>query len=592
MPKYKFYLKAMHPVAGIGSDWIFNWFSDGWDNILSDGDTYSQEWHQFYPGVSRDIALEYDIWDHKHRRKLKGDLTFINNQIQLDYSILSKVVNESMEIKIRIEQTCSTTASDWWEGYFSIVDGKWDTDRGILTVSASPDDEYRLLEELGDHSYNLYELSPNKSARINFYGVQKDAWSSCTDLESGAGQSGWQEYHTPQGTDQFPYVVDPLEWADYTLYETIPCSGGNIYHYTAMGTIETDFGNSRGLLIKDAIQYLVNNIAGLEYVSTFFDNDEFQPGDIGIPIGTKNYVTETDPNPLNGMVMFQKSDVKLTSDRATMWKISFNEFMDILKTMFNVDWFIDNAGKFRIEHWSYFENTYGSDLDLTVLDGGKWAFHKNKFSYELNEMPNIEHFEWAEANNIDFIGKDIIYNSVATSNRYKDNIKSYSVPVSTDAVYIYDNPSDISNEGWVLLTVASDIIISEVGMLSGISLPNNHLSWANLHYNYWRHGRVLINGNMNGSDMIFLSSQRHIKQEEITYPECCGAFDPMAYKITGLGEGEVRAAEYRLLDGSVKTVFFYHSVSKSDFPEPETYFISTTGNDEFLFNGGKLIWYG
>jgi hypothetical protein len=92
--------------------------------------------------------------------------------------------------------------------------------------------------------------------------------------------------------------------------------------------------------------------------------------------------------------------------------------------------------------------------------------------------------------------------------------------------------------------------------------------------------------------VIFLSSQRHIKQEEITYPECCGAFDPMAYKITGLGEGEVRAAEYRLIDGSVKTVFFYHSVNKSAFPEPETYFISTTGHDEFLFNGGKLIWYG
>jgi len=104
---------------------------------------------------------------------------------------------------------------------------------------------------------------------------------------------------------------------------------------------------------------------------------------------------------------------------------------------------------------------------------------------------------------------------------------------------------------------------------------------------------VLINGNMNGSDVIFLSSQRHIKQEEITYPECCGQFDPMAYKITGLGEGEVRAAEYRLLDGSVKTVFFYHSVNKSDFPEPETYFILINGVNRLLFNDSdKLIWYG
>jgi hypothetical protein len=600
MPKYKFYLEPGFTVDqwyafNLAPELVYDYFTTGSDNLLFGSYATPEEiasgevhrWIQVYPGVTRDIAIEYDIWDHKYRKKLKGDLTFLNNQLQNDYSILADIIDTSLEVKIRIEQTCVTSSSDWWEGYFSIVDGSWDADRGLFTVSASPDDTYRMLEELGDHEYNLYSLNPTVQTQINFTDITEYAYSACTVMDD----SQWQDHYDPQGHLTDPYSYPDL-WTGYVLTDTTPCSGGNVYTWERVLNQNFDFGNSRGLLLEDAVQYLVNTIGGLDYVSTFLENDEYPSGNTDIPIGTKNYVTLVDPNPLNGMVVYQKSDIRLTSDRATLWNVTFNDLMDILKTMFNIDWFIDDEGKFRIEHWSYFENTAASDTDLTLLDSGKWINKKNKWSYEIEDMPTREHFEWAEANSIDFFGRDIIYNNIATFNRYKDNIKSFSIPVTTDAKYMYNNSSDISNEGWAIVTVASDIIVNEVGLLSGVVLPNNHLSWANLHYNYHRHGRVISKGNMNGSDIVFLSCKRLIKQEEITYPECCGTFDPMAYKITELGEGEVRAAEYKLIDGSVKTVFFYLDVKASNYPVGETYYILINGFNELIHNGGTLIWYG
>ena len=595
MPKYKFYIEPGFTVAqwyqfNLAPELVNDYFTSGSDSLLFGSYATAEEiaagkverWIQVYPGVSRDIAIEYDIWDHKYRRKLKGDLTFLNNQNQLDYNILADIINTSLEVKVRIEQTCVTSASDWWEGYFSIVDGSWDADRGLFTVNPSPDDSYRLLEELGDHIFNLYELNPSVSVGISEAGETIYYNTGYTDLAT------WEEYIAIYQPPE-PFT----EWGDYIFDYTDEAYNSYNHYFYRLGSDVQDFGNGRGLLLKEAIQYIVNTNAGLTYKSTFLENDEFPTGHPDIPIGTKNYVTNIDPNVLNEMVLMQRSNIRPTSDPATEWNITFNELMDILKTMFNVDYFIDDDGNFRIEHWSYFDNTSASDIDLTLLDGGKWINKKNKWSYQIEDMPNREHFEFLDSYYPNFIGKDIIYNSISTFNRYKDNIKSYSVPVATDARNLFATRTDGTTDGWVLLTVASDIIIEEAGILNAYVLPNNHLSWGNLHYNYHRHGRVIEKGNLNGSDMTFFSYRRVVKQEEITYPECCGIFDPMAYKITELGEGEVRAAEYRLIDGSVKTVFFYLDIKASDFPVPETYYILINGTNRLLWNDSDiLIWYG
>jgi hypothetical protein len=657
----QWYQFSIHPEL------VYDYFTSGSDSLLfgsyptpeelAPGNTHIDRWIQVYPGVSRDMAIEYDIWDHKYRRKLKGDLTFLNNQNQLDYNILADIIDNSLEVKIRIEQTCVTTASDWWEGYFSIVDGDWDSDRGLFTVNPSPDDLYRQFEEQGDKEFNLIDLNGTLAETFYFPIAQQMIMSQTVDVgtSNNAYEAAWPDINaaslmvtkTPTDNDSWdnwyqwaPLVVTPgftwrLRWyrdiskiqltADYQrntdvgfpqfLHEYPTDVSGEGYQFfspkhngkTTWAQMlssdwidlpggdsipTTDYTitlNARGFLLKDAIQYIVGAIkSGTSYKSTFLDNSDYPDG---TPESTNNYVTGA-ANKLNHLVMYQKSDIQPTSDPATVGKITFNDFMSAIKNTFNADWYIDENEDFRIEHWSYF--TSASDIDLTLLDSGKWINKKNKWAYELEDMPNMERFKFMESLNPDFVGKDIIYNRIATFNRYKDNVSELSVPWTTDIMYAYGWPDKISDEGFMLLqTSGSDVIENEVGLISSISMPNGHLSWANLHYNYWRHGRIISKGNMNGSDITFLSYQRKIKQTEITYPECCGTFDPMALKVTELGEGEVRAAEYRLIDGSVKTVFFYLDIKASDFPVPETYYILINGTNRLLWKDSDiLIWYG
>lgn len=616
MPKYKFYVRV---DAHYGYD---NVFTNGSDHLFSDGN-----WHRVYPGVERDMAIDYDIWDHKYRRKLKGKVVFLNNQNQLDYTLMSQIFNMSAEINFRVEQSCSTTASDWWDGYFSIIDGEWDADRGLFGVTPSPDDSYRHFEEQGDKKYNLMSLGHTEQESFaypategvitseavlnavthNQYQIDNpypkppslepwSYWAQCGETDLGGGYHAliWKK----QICDVRPYYT--YHWDEYeNKFSLASCDA-----FSSSGLLP-----ARGIFLRDVLQFIVNDVDSLSFRSSFFHLDIWPDGTpyTDHAASGKNYVTLTD-NKLDRLILYQKSDAKPTSDPATKGEITFNEMMQSLKDMFNVDWFIDTeydtvasdyVDYFRIEHWSYFEQTTASDIDLTALDGGKWAYHKNKWAYEIEEMPNTERFRWMEAYDVDFWGKDIIYDRIATFNRYKDNIKERMVPFTTDIAYVYGNPDAVSNEGWVLLqTNASDVIENEIGVISGIAIANAHLSWANLHQNYWRHGRVIENGNMNGSDVVFESWQRNIRQTEITYPECCGEFDPMAYKITGLGQGLPRAASYKLNDGTVKSVFFYLDIAvahtlKSGFPEPETYHLSIDGHFDLMIDSiDKLIWYG
>jgi hypothetical protein len=599
MPNYKFYLKCEADSSV---------YSNGASHFLADG-----EWHEVFPGVSRDMAIDYDIWDWKFRKKVRGDIVFLN-RTQTDYTYLSQIINNSAEIKIRIDQNCGGEYTEFWAGYFSVVDCKWDADRCIVSVEPTPDDLYRMIEGNGDREFNIvHEITHTSPAAIAYTTTETEIVTECTNLSPEAAYKAANPLPPIDNWDFYSNCGDDPSGCDpgYTVYTFVKQSFGmkindsydwdesvSGYSYNGLspvcspvsGTIDLP---SRGFVLNDVIEYILNAIVSpgtIQYKSTFFNNDDYPDG---TPYPTNNYVTGQ-ANKLNHLLLFQKSDCKPTSDPATKGLISFNGLMDMLKDIFNVGWFIDENGDFRIEHWSYFENTAGSDIDLRTLDNGKWVYHKNRWEYNIGDMPNREHFEFMEARAIDFIGYDIIYDSLATFNRYKDNQKDRNVLVTTDIGYVYSSPEEIDNNGWVILqTDGAGNVEFEEGEIIHVNLPNGHLSWSKLHENYWRHGRVIGSGRMNNVDTVFSSYKRNIKQVEVAYPECCSEFDPMAHKVTGLGDGEVRSASYRLIDGMVTSVFFYLDVKANDFPTPETYYISTDGAFDILINGtDKLIFYG
>ena len=57
--------------------------------------------------------------------------------------------------------------------------------------------------------------------------------------------------------------------------------------------------------------------------------------------------------------------------------------------------------------------------------------------------------------------------------------------------------------------------------------------------NYWRSGRVLLDGTMNGNVEVFDSVKPNKLQVPITIPKCCEEIHWNTYFITDLGDGKI-----------------------------------------------------
>lgn len=295
--------------------------------------------------------------------------------------------------------------------------------------------------------------------------------------------------------------------------------------------------------------YVINKICPdiTGVVSDFF---EWNPiGDAPGYVAGENYVTELD-NIVDKLAISAKSDVlnPAASQYATVGEISFNDLVNDICTLFHLDWFIDDSGNFRIEHISYFASVLGYN---TTEEPNVILNQSNQvYSYSKEKMPNRESFSCSDAQGIDFVGRNIIYSGACVeddSSNIGAGEKQYSVPnFMTDLNFIDDYPASINKTGFVLVAYGpGNIVVQEIGKMSGYLVNNGHLSWANLHYNYHRHGRVLLEGNMNGIDQTFFTAIENKVQKNVKLKNCCGVnFDPTGKLVqTELGIGVIESAE-------------------------------------------------
>jgi len=145
--------------------------------------------------------------------------------------------------------------------------------------------------------------------------------------------------------------------------------------------------------------------------------------------------------------------------------VTLKQVMDMLKDCFRCYWYIED-GKFKIEQIEFFNNGgsyYGQPvigIDLTQQkvsrNNKKWSFATSKFTYEKPEMTARYQFGWMDDVTTPFNGYPINIDS-----RYVnlDKVEETKVAQFTsDVDYILLNPSEISNDGFVLLAAKRDII--------------------------------------------------------------------------------------------------------------------------------------
>lgn len=275
-------------------------------------------------------------------------------------------------------------------------------------------------------------------------------------------------------------------------------------------------------------------------------------------------------NPISGqdltnVMIEQKSDAIFesnveSSDPATLGIITFKQLMDQLWAMFQVTWviqdnilYVEHINFFRF-NFSYLPNTTVG-IDLTSVYPLALVGTYN-YSFE-QKLPIREKFSFMEAWNIDFIGADIEYTNClneGSTDRYVADL----ITTDIDPTYL-DN--EASKDGFVFFHCdQTNNVISVAGVLSGITFPNAHLSWANLHQAYWRSNRPLPTGYMNNELIAFNAPNLKLKkQEPIEFPFCVENFDTFVNDLvrTTMGDGTIEKAEYSFKTGTIKIELSY-----------------------------------
>ncbi len=360
----------------------------------------------------------------------------------------------------------------------------------------------------------------------------------------------WEGYFsTNEGKfdiDRCTFEVTPIVNDDYTLIlektdiQHNMLSAGAAVSTEATGFITETYTRNRWL--TDLVDYLADFIkAGCSTSYTFFTD-------------TPNYVT-LDANHLTLLTIAQKSDIKYpaSTDPSTTALISWKELMDILWGMFQMKWNYDSTtDTINVEHisWVGFSPSPGLDLrsHLTTVA-------TNKYTYLKNDMPKYEYHSFAEANNTNFLRMALWYDSPCVNQDMKSNIVETSINVTTDLEYIYNNPDDISSDGWVIFCNYSEGGSYYIEYQSGKYITtdfklNMRLSWANLFDSYFRHNRVLLEGYLNNALVTFWTAQK-IKQQECSVV-LCADYDPAEEITTELGETYFGGAKARVKSANIK----------------------------------------
>lgn len=258
-----------------------------------------------------------------------------------------------------------------------------------------------------------------------------------------------------------------------------------------------------------------------------------------------NYVNITQPNYY--LRLAAKSDIKNpnASNPATKLLLSFDDIERIMEDVFNVYWVLQGT-RLRFEHYSWFTNTM--NYDAISVTNFPLNLLRNQIKFNTEELPETESFELMEANGVDFVGVPIEYNpDCANGKKIKRGFES----LTTDTDYIINNSSSIDNNGFVLIDcykinpTPEWYVYSAVGQLSTASVHNVRLSWANLHYDLFRHGRPFITGTMNNISQTFLSKEPDVIQENILTELCCvDTYEKWESSVkTEIGNGKIDEAE-------------------------------------------------
>lgn len=321
-------------------------------------------------------------------------------------------------------------------------------------------------------------------------------------------------------------------WVNTDVY-----SGVTVYN-------NSGFKSDRFRTLDGVLSYFADKCDST-YESTFFKNA------INPVTGVANLYLSTE------LLFIQKSDFKRinSSQEATLLEMSFKELTEILRNGFNIYWRLENTESgyvIRFEHISYWIKIAG--IDTTVSPYDEFTASTSKYSYNKDKLPEQEKWNMSEVGSSeDFTGVNIIYQGCFVKT---GKIQEYTIPlITTDVSYFQQNIDSISDDGFVLMKKGIDDG-SVIGAYTGVAGIGKLLSIANLQDKFFRHDRVLLQGNMNGQDETFLSVKKTRNIKDLKVRLCCEEFNSDNYVTIDIGgieyQADVKGANYDISKNLLK----------------------------------------
>lgn len=550
--------------------------------------THNSVTTQVYPEYNNLVFKDTPVKDQVFfRRTLETEFNFTGIDFDTLYSI-----DTSPERCEQIDFEVYYKGVIYWSGQLKLVNAKtWDLSKCRVSIKPDLNDEFTCLFNIWEESKNVYPVTPivQVSAIVGevvFFPCitpPSSGWplypNDCTDgiewtlieFESSAGDESantiWaREEITTDCSGGVPVAPPGTGW----VLVTDDCAGSNTSTYARKlstylindyidelgkhilygisGYRDENITYPNGRRLNDVLEYLVSD-CGLDIESNFLDLNA--PG--GAPSNTP--YTASNPN-CHNLALFQKTDIKhpTYSEHALLLEMSLKEVLDWLRETLQVYWVVEGT-TLIIEHVSYFASSNGQDLTATDPEQIKSL---SQFNYNAAGLPKFEKFEWQDpTNDEDFKGLPIIYDNSCSDESLSNDITV--ARLVTDIVTTAQNGDDVSDEGFVMVAMyeydSNYYITSEIGEISGEVKLNGHLSWANLHVNYWTYERPQISGNMNGADVTFDSVIPIKKQVPLSVKML-----PAAYQATApndkmqsyIGWGKVEELTYNATSGRLE----------------------------------------
>lgn len=231
-------------------------------------------------------------------------------------------------------------------------------------------------------------------------------------------------------------------------------------------------------------------------------------------------------------------------------KITLGKVLDVLKKAFSAYWCIDENGKFRIEHISYYEHggSYNGSpsllVDLTTYEntrvGKPWSFAQDEQSYEKDKLWSKISYPWPENASAPFVGYPILMNADYVNPDLADERTINGMMADVDVMRTA--PGDYNKDGFVLLCADYDsnklfYYLSIIELTDGYDnirykLQNGRMSgiWLDENYRYFNLPCSDVNVNNNLS-VLAAGSVSPNRVQKVNWPGTLG-------QLLGTGDPE------------------------------------------------------